>query len=218
MQYLLNEIIIQHLGYLFTFLALSVKDMFRLRVILAIAQVLSGLYQAQIGRYDVVIWNGVFTIVNIYHIIRIINERKIIFIPNEIKDIYENIFSDFTTKEFMNFWNLGVYKDSNNSLLIKEGEKQNNLYLVIEGQVSVKRNKKVLNTLSRGKFIAEMSLITNEPATADIYSDKKMKYISWNQNELKHFQVSNKDLWIKLHNILSNDLIRKIKTTNQAKE
>ena len=215
MQYLLDQVIIQHLGYLFTFLALSVKDMLRLRIILAIAQVLAGLYQAQIGRYDVVLWNGVFTVVNVYHIIRIINERKIIFVPNEIKDIYENIFSDFTTKEFMNFWNLGIYKDSNDSLLIKEGEKQNHLYLIIDGQVTVKRNDKILNSLRRGKFVAEMSLITNEPATADIYSDKKMKYICWNQDELKHFQVSNKDLWIKLHNILSKDLIHKIKTTNK---
>ena len=215
MQYLLDQVIIQHLGYLFTFLALSVKDMLRLRIILAIAQVLAGLYQAQIGRYDVVLWNGVFTVVNVYHIIRIINERKIIFVPNEIKDIYENIFSDFTTKEFMNFWNLGIYKDSSDSLLIKEGEKQNHLYLIIDGQVTVKRNDKILNSLGRGKFVAEMSLITNEPATADIYSDKKMKYICWNQDELKHFQVSNKDLWIKLHNILSKDLIHKIKTTNK---
>ena len=124
-------------------------------------------------------------------------------------------FSDFTTKEFMNFWNLGTYSNSSNSLLIKEGEKQNNLLLIVGGQVTVKRNNNTLSKLSRGKFIAEMSLITNEPATADIYSNENTRYISWDQNELKHFQVSNKDLWIKLHNILSKDLIQKIKTTNQ---
>ena len=56
---LIDEIIIQHLGFIFTFLALSVKDMLRLRVILAIAQILAGVYQVMIGRYDVVIWNGV---------------------------------------------------------------------------------------------------------------------------------------------------------------
>ena len=211
---LIDEIIIQHLGFIFTFLALSVRDMLRLRIILAIAQILAGVYQVMIGRYDVVIWNGVFTVVNIYHIVRIINERKIVFIPDEIKDIYENIFGDFTTKEFMNFWNLGNYKNSSNSLIIKEGEKQNNLLLILDGEVTVKRQDEILNKLGRGKFIAEMSLITNEPATADIYSNKNVKYISWNQDELKHFQVSNKDLWIKLHNILSKDLIQKIKSTN----
>ena len=211
---LIDEIIIQHLGYLFTFLALSVKDMLRLRIILAIAQILSGLYQAQVGRYDVVLWNGIFTIVNVYHIIRIINERKIVLIPDEIKDIYEKIFSNFTSKEFMNFWSLGNYNNSSNSLIIKEGEKQNNLLLILNGEVTVKRGETILNKLGRGKFIAEMSLITNEPATADIYSNENIKYISWNQNELKHFQVSNKNLWIKLHNILSKDIIEKIKTLN----
>ena len=211
---LIDEIIIQHLGFIFTFLALSVRDMLRLRIILAIAQILAGVYQVMIGRYDVVIWNTVFTIVNFYHIVRIINERRIVFIPEEIKDIYENIFGDFTTKEFMNFWNLGNYKNSSNSLIIKEGEKQYNLLLILNGDVTVKREDQILNKLGRGKFIAEMSLITNEPATANIYSNKNVRYISWNQDELKHFQVSNKDLWIKLHNILSKDLIQKIKSTS----
>tara|TARA_Y100001968_G_scaffold104173_1_gene94145 strand:- start:1033 stop:1680 length:648 start_codon:yes stop_codon:yes gene_type:complete len=215
MFYLIKESYIQHLGYLFTFLALSVKDMLRLRIILAIAQILLGIYQLSVSRFDVVIWNTIFTIVNIYHIIRIINERKIVFIPDEIKDIYNNIFNDFTTREFMNFWNLGKYKKSSNTLLIKEGEKQKHLYLILKGDVVVKRNEHILNTLKRGKFIAEMSLITNEPASANIYSNNNMEYIIWDQDELKHFQVSNKNLWIKLHNILSKDLIDKIKTTGK---
>tara|TARA_B110000014_G_C20108256_1_gene583225 strand:+ start:1574 stop:2221 length:648 start_codon:yes stop_codon:yes gene_type:complete len=212
---LIKDSYIQHLGYLFTFLALSVKDMLRLRVILAIAQILLGIYQFSALRFDVVIWNTIFTVVNIYHIIRIVNERKIVFIPDEIKDIYNDIFNDFTTKEFMNFWNLGEYKKSSDALLVKEGEKQKHLYLILKGNAIVKRNENILNTLKRGKFIAEMSLITNEPASANIYSNNNMEYIAWNQNELKHFQTSNKNLWIKLHNILSKDLIDKMKTTGK---
>ena len=211
----LKDNYIQHLGYLFTFLALSIKDVLWLRIMLALAQVLLGVYQLSENQLEIVFWNAIFTIVNIYHIIRIINDRKIVYIPKEIKDIYENIFNDFTTKEFMNFWNLGTYKISADSLLIKEGEKQKNLYLILSGDVSVKRHNEVLNKLGRGKFVAEMSLITNEPASADIYSVKEIKYISWNQGELRHLQDSNKDLWIKLHNILSKDLIEKIQTTSK---
>ena len=74
------------------------------------------------------------------------------------------------------------------TLLIKEGEKQNNLLLIVDGQITVKRNNDTLNKLGRGKFVAEMSLITNEPATADIYSNENTRYISWDQNELKHFK------------------------------
>jgi len=212
---LIKDSYIQHLGYLFTFLALSVKDMLRLRFILAVAQILLGIYQFLVLRFDVVIWNIIFTIVNIYHIIRIVNERKIVFVPDEIKDIYNTIFNDFTTKEFMNFWALGEYKKSNNSLLVKEGEKQKHLYLILKGNATVKRNKNIINTLKRGKFIAEMSLITNEPASANIYSDNNMEYIAWDQCELNHFQTLNQNLWIKIHNILSKDLVDKIKTTSK---
>ena len=206
--------LIQHLGYLFTFLALTIKDVLWLRIILAIAQILLGIYQLQVNRIDIVVWNGIFTAVNIYHIINIIRSRKPLYIPKEIEDIYNNIFNHFTDREFMNFWSLGKNKKSSNSLLIKEGEKQKKLYLILSGTVNVKRNNKILNTLKRGNFIAEMSLITNEPASADIYSNKDIQYIMWEQAELRHFEKTNKDLWIKLHNILSKDLIEKIKTTN----
>ena len=209
----MSDYFIQHLGYIFTFLALSIKDVLWLRIILAIAQILLGIYQFIVGRTDIVIWNGIFTTINIYHIVQIINSRKPVYIPNEIRDIYSNIFNDFTDKEFMNFWNSGEYESSSNSILIKEGEKQKKLYLILEGLAIVKRNEKILNNLKRGNFIAEMSLITDEPASADIYSNERMNYIVWNQEELKHFKKTNKDLWIKLHNILSKDLINKIKTT-----
>jgi len=202
---------LQHLGYLFTFLALSIKDVLWLRVTLAIAQIVLGIYQISIQRYDVVIWNSVFTIVNFYHIIRIIQDRKPIYVPEELQDIYKNIFKDFSSKEFMNFIALGESKNSNEEQLIKEGMIQKNLYLILDGSVNVQRENKHLSTLGRGKFIAEMSLITNEPASADIFSNKSLKYIAWNQDELRHLQKSNKELWIKLHNILSKDLINKIK-------
>ena len=65
----ISNSLIQHLGYIFTFLALSVKDVLWLRMILALAQILLGIYQFLEIRYDVVFWNTIFTFVNIYHII-----------------------------------------------------------------------------------------------------------------------------------------------------
>ncbi len=202
---------IQHLGYIFTFLAISIKDVLWLRIVLAIAQTLLGIYQWMENRIDVVVWNSIFTIINCYHIYRIKDERTPIKIPDEIKDIYINMFKNFTTKEFINFWNLGDYKIIENSQIVFEGKKQEHLLLILSGEASVIKENKVINTLGRGKFVGEMSLITNEPASADIISKNEIKYIMWDQQMLKHFEQTNKDLWIKLHNILSKDLIDKIK-------
>ena len=202
---------IQHLGYIFTFLAISIKDVLWLRIVLAIAQTLLGIYQWMENRMDVVVWNSIFTIINCYHIYKIKDERTPIKIPDEIKDIYINMFKNFTTKEFINFWNLGDYKIIKNSQIVFEGKKQEHLLLILSGEASVIKENKVINTLGRGKFVGEMSLITNEPASADIISKNEIKYIMWDQQMLKHFEQTNKDLWIKLHNILSKDLIDKIK-------
>ena len=56
-----------------------------------------------------------------------------------------------------------------------------------------------------------MSLISNETATADIFVEENVEFIIWDQARLRYFEKINKDLWIKLHNILSKDLIKKIK-------
>ncbi len=207
----MSSYLIQHIGYIFTFLAISIKDVLWLRIVLAVAQTLLGIYQWMEGRIDIVIWNSVFTIINCYHIYRIIDERRPIKIPYEVKDIYEKIFNNFTTKEFINFWNLGEYKEIKDSQIILEGEKLDHLILILSGKAIVKKDEQSINTLERGKFVGEMSLITNEPASADIFSNDELKYIMWNQSQLKHFEKTNKDLWIKLHNILSKDLINKIK-------
>ena len=182
---------IQHLGYIFTFLALSVKDVLWLRMILALAQILLGIYQFLEIRYDVVFWNTIFTFVNIYHIVRIINERKPVKIPKEIKDLYDKIFNNMTTKEFLYFWNLGSNYNKSDCVIIKEGECQENLFLLLSGSANVTRNKKSVATLKRGDFIAEISLLTEEPASADVYLDKNAKLIMWNQDQIRHFQSSN---------------------------
>ena len=204
--------IIQHLGYIFTFSALSIKDVLWLRVILATAQIILGIYQFIVQRYDVVVWNTIFTIVNMYHIVRIINERKPVQIPDAIKDIYEKIFFNLTTKEFMDYWNLGEYCTGNNSNIINEGEKQDSLFLILTGEAIVKQKSKEVASLSRGDFIAEISLLTKQPAMADVFLDKKVEYIKWNQDKIRYFQTSNIGFWSKLHHVLSRDLIKKIKS------
>ena len=204
--------IIQHLGYIFTFLALSVKDVLWLRIILATAQIILGVYQFIEQRYDVVFWNTIFTFVNMYHIVRIINDRKPLKVPYEIQDIYKNIFFNLTSKEFMYYWNLGEFHSGINDNIINEGEKQEDLFLILEGEAIVKKNSNKIASLSRGNFIAEISFLTQEAATAYVFLDKYVKYIKWNQEKIRHFQTTNIGFWSKLHHVLTRDLIKKIKS------
>ena len=98
-------------------------------LVILFSQILLGVYQWMEGRIDVVVWNSIFTIINCYHIYRIIDERTPIKIPNEIQDIYNNIFNNFTTKEFMNF--------SEISIIFPQGEYNQIQARKLEGQIIV---------------------------------------------------------------------------------
>ena len=41
-----------------------------------------------------------------------------------------------------------------------------------------------------------MSFLTEEPASADVYLEDNVKYIMWNQEELRHMQKLNTDFFI----------------------
>ena len=132
-------------------------------------------------------------------------------IPDEIRDLYEGIFSNLTTREFLYFWNMGTIRSVNDEFLIYSGEKQNNLLLVLSGTANVEVNGKPIAKLDRGAFIAEISFLTGEPASADVHAIDELIFISWRSERLKNMQHENPSFWMKLQHALSEDLIKKVK-------
>ena len=116
-----------------------------------------------------------------------------------------------TQREFLYFWNLGAQKDVTDSNLIKEGNYQKSLFLILSGNAAVSRDKRVIANLHRGEFVGEISFITKEPASADVNVKSKLYYIEWDQNELRKLKTVNPSFWTKLNQILGEDLAKKIK-------
>jgi CRP/FNR family transcriptional regulator, cyclic AMP receptor protein len=54
------------------------------------------------------------------------------------------------------------------TMIVKQGEMGIGFYLVLDGQVEVSKAGKVLAKLSRGEFFGEMSLIDDQPRSADV--------------------------------------------------
>ena len=60
-----------------------------------------------------------------------------------------------------------------------------------------------------------MSFLTENPATADVFADKKIRYIFWEQEKLNDLQKINVDMFIKLQNILGKYLSEKVKAVTE---
>tara|TARA_Y100000590_G_scaffold79378_1_gene88138 strand:+ start:2721 stop:3383 length:663 start_codon:yes stop_codon:yes gene_type:complete len=206
-----------NLGYLLTFIALAIREILWLRITLTAAQISLFLYHfIHSGLKSAVFWTAIFVVVNVYMIIKIFLERRPQLIPEEIRDLYDDIFSQLTSREFLYFWNMGTIKSKNDEYLIRSGEKQNNLLLVLSGNANVEVNKNPIASLGRGAFIAEISFLSGEPASADVHANGELIFISWKSERLKNLQADNPNFWMKLQHALSEDLIKKVKP--QAKK
>jgi len=217
----MNELIIINIGYGFAFIALAIKEVLWLRIILTVSFILRFFSSYTFSEnFNVASWNFLFIAVNIFMIIRILDERRSRFIPHEIKDIKNTIFKNLTSKEFLYLWSLGKIKSSEKGLILDEGIKQNKLMFILSGKALVKSNGKLLALLERGQFVAEMSLLTNEPTSAQVYvddeNDEKVMYIEWSNSTLKRIENTNNPFWKKLHYILSSDITKKLQLMNKS--
>jgi len=213
-----QENLILNLGYLLTFIALAIREILWLRITLTSAQICLFLYHfLYSGTISAAFWTAIFVIVNVYMIIKIFFERRPKLIPEEIRDLYEDIFSQLTSREFLYFWNMGTIKSKNNEYLIRSGEKQNNLLLILSGEANVEVNEKPIAAIGRGAFVAEISFLSGEPASADVHSPGELIFISWKSERLKNLQHENPNFWMKLQHALSEDLIKKVKPQAKRK-
>lgn len=207
-----NYDIIIHLAYLITFVALSIKDVLFLRIILSVACFLQVIYQLGFNdNPDIAVWNTLFLITNLIQVAKLVKERSPVKLPDEIIDIYRTKFSDMTHREFLYFWSLGKQRDVTDITLIKEGEYQKSLFLILSGNAAVSRDGRVIATLHRPEFVGEISFITREPASANVDAKSKLYYIEWDQEELRRVKARNSTFWTKLNQCLGEDLARKIK-------
>ena len=205
-----------NIGFLFNLIALAFREILWIRILLTLGYFLRFITQSYIEQnMNSSFWMIVFVIINLYQIIRIINERRKRYIEPKIFDIYESVFNSLTSFEFLTFWKMGIIKNvENGTTIIEKDKKLNSILLLINGKVNVKSNGRTIAYLPRGSFIGEISYITKEGASADVIADGDATYIEWTNKKLINIQLSKKIFWTKIQNILLNDLIIKLKRSS----
>ena len=134
-------IILLNFSYFLTFSALAIRDVLWLRIILISSQFWLFIFNYFFAlNYSASFWMTFFILIDTYMVFKIFNERRIRLIPDEIRDLYDDIFRELTTNEFLYFWNMGTVKKFNNEHIIHSGEKQNSLLLILSGRATVKVN------------------------------------------------------------------------------
>ncbi|SVD60222.1 uncharacterized protein METZ01_LOCUS413076 [marine metagenome] len=204
------DIIIVNIAYSLTFIALAIREIYWLRIILTIAQFGQLAHAYLRVDYSKGFWTTIFVIINIIQIIIIYLDRRDLPIPEEIKDLYDNIFHTKSRREFLKFWDAGKVCQLENETVIKSGDTQADLLLILNGKANVVRDGKKIATLERGQFIAEISYITGNPASADVIAQDELLFYTWPRDILNKLRKSNPATMGKLDRILTLDMAGKL--------
>ncbi|MCX8104219.1 MAG: cyclic nucleotide-binding domain-containing protein, partial [Candidatus Bipolaricaulota bacterium] len=99
------------------------------------------------------------------------------------------------------------------STIVREGDPTGiGFYLVLEGQVEVRKGQKVLAKLSVGDYFGEMALILDAPRSADVVAVQKTKCLMITRWELRSIISSYPDVALKI----IAELARRLSATTQA--
>ena len=202
---------ITNIAYALMLVALGVRNILWLRIILISAQVTFIVYGLTAPNLTILIWNSIFLAINTVQSIILIKRRQPIDLPPEIEDLHKNKFSDMSNRDFLYFWQIGTLLSFTDQAIIREGEHQDKLLLILKGEARVIKIAKEIALLSRGDFIAEMSFLTEKPAFADVKTVGLLECIVWDKENLSSLEKLNPLLWSKLQRTLSKDLITKVK-------
>jgi len=206
----MTNIILLNLGYFLVFLALAIREILWLRITITAGQSTLFTYSMLNGNYNIAFWNSLFILVNIIQIIILYREKQELEIPEEIQDLYENIFHTKSHWEFLFFWNQGKIRQAEKETLITSGDTQTDLMLILNGKADVIRDGEKITTLERGQFIAEISYVTGKPASADVVPQGSLTYYVWDHNTLDKFRKSIPVTMGKLDSILTLDMAGKL--------
>ena len=205
-----TTVLILNFSYILIAVALIVRDILWLRTAWTGGQVCMIVYGFLSNEPVIMAWNSFFLSINAFQVVRIILERQDVHLPEELKYLHKNVFPLMSKREFLKFWNTGQVREVTDECIVRHGEPQKHVYLIIDGKVSVKKGNREVVRLGKHCFLAEMSFLTDMAATADVTAVGTMKYNAWEQTQLRHFRETEPELFIKIQSAVSRDLMRKL--------
>ncbi len=201
-----------NLAYCLMLAALLVRDVFRLRILLAASQLSFIGYALLAENFSMTAWNTGFVIVNLAQAVRLLRMRKPITLSPELEDIYSRAFSRLSRREFLYFWRTGRPEKAEGSRLVKSGTGEGKLYFITAGTVSIIRDGKEVTRIGRGDFIADSSTILEEySAVVDARAVGPVRCTSWDKDSLENLQQVAPELFIKLQKIISGYMTKKLR-------
>jgi hypothetical protein len=215
-----------HLNYLVHFsnvlmlVAYSVTDILWLRWF-AVAAALTNIpyFLLQPTRlWPPVVWACVFTIMNLYQIMRIYLERRPVELSEDEQTLYDLAFRSLRPREFVSLALIGEWKTAAaGDKVLMEGQPVSSICVAISGTVHVHRAGRDLGAIAPGCLIGTGLALTGDPSPVDATFTRTGRYMCWPVQSIRSFIDRRPDLRVTLQGLVSRDLALKLEQVMLAR-
>tara|TARA_B100001113_G_C21025928_1_gene585725 strand:- start:192 stop:845 length:654 start_codon:yes stop_codon:yes gene_type:complete len=199
--------IVGHLAFGLIAFSYLVKDIMYLRILSIVASLFGMFFNYTVPAEPMWLpigWNGLFVLVNIYHISILLYEKRPIKMAPKDKELYETLFKDLSPVEYLKISKVAEWKKYEpGHTIIRQQHLVPDLVLIYNGTVDVKVGGKKVADLKDGQFVGEMSFLTGKSATADCIVKHESECLVWKQDEFKELLKRNPSLYFTIQSLLS---------------
>jgi CRP-like cAMP-binding protein len=136
-------------------------------------------------------------------------------VDNPVIEMLERvpIFSSLTKRELRSIASFSKErKFQAGQTIVREGESGAGFYLLIEGTAQVRRGGKVLSRLGEGQFFGEMTLLDEQPRSADVVATEPTRCLVFTVWDF-HGMIRT---YPKMAREIMKEMAHRLRQTNQA--
>ena len=156
-------------------------------------------------------WTGLFLAINIYHITRILLDRRPVKFTADEQQLYDLTFPNFEPRDFLKLLSLGEWKTAKQGdNIMTRGQPIAQIAVPISGTVAASQDEKEVTQFHPGEMIGAGIALTGQASAFNADFAEDSRYMSWNVTDVHRFLDKNPDLAIKFDDVLNRYLVAQI--------
>jgi len=199
--------IVGHLAFGLIAFSYLVKDIMYLRILSIVASLFGMFFNYTVPVEPMWLpigWNGLFVLVNLYHISILLYEKRPINMDDKNTELYETLFKELTPVEYLKISKAAQWQHYEpDDVVIRQLHLVPDLILIYNGTIDVMVDNNKVAELRDGQFVGEMSFLTEKSATATCVVKHATECLVWKQKEFKELLKRNPSLYFTIQSLLS---------------
>jgi len=135
--------------------------------------------------WSALFWQGCFLTVNLVNLLILFFSMRAAHFDEDEELAYTIKFSDLKPYEVRPIFKFAKRMTvAAGNVLLKDGDQNKSLFLILEGECRVVKNGAEVEVLGPGNFVGELSFLSDHEVSADVITQGDVKLMSWDKASL----------------------------------